>query len=462
MVRLPDEQLQLQIDGAATAIVSRNRTLTHRELWDHASSIAETRIKHGSLSPGQYDAFVASNSLSDFWFLLGPLLSGAVPCPLSSRWSALQIEAAKLRLAAANRDHDCAYASAARQNGNEIVFSAQQPVAVVHTSGSSGVPKAAVLSAQSMISGATLSSQCLRFDRGDKWLLSLPLYHVGGLSILYRCMVRGAAMILPDENESLLDAIRNHAPTHVSLVATQLYRFMEDEKAVAALAGCKAVVMGGGPTPTSLIREARARGISLATSYGLTETAAMICSTRPNDDVDYLLSSGKPLADGTVSIARDEEILVRGDRLFLGYLQTDGSLQRSLTEDGWFRTGDLGRFDKHGYLHIIGRRDCMFISGGENIHPEEIETALRNLDGVEDAIVIGVEDREWGRRPVAYVRMSEGHVLNSAAFETSLRTALPGYKIPRTIHPWPMDLAQPGLKPARKDFEKRARDLAKD
>jgi len=333
---------------------------------------------------------------------------------------------------------------------------------IVATSGSVGHPRLVTHSRGNWQTVADLARSVLDLRPGDKWLLTLPLYHVSGISTVFRCLFGGVTVLVPRPEDSYVDSIKTHAPTIVSLVATQLYRLLRDEEAAAALAKCKAVVMGGGPTPEPLVREARARGIRLVMSYGMTETTAMICCTRTGDSAERLLTSGKPLAEGTVSISADGEILVRGDQLFLGYLQSDGSLNRPLTEDGWFRTGDLGHFDDTGYLQVTGRRDNMFISGGENIQPEEIEQALRNLDGVEEAIVVPVLSAEWGRRPVAFVRMAEGRALDSTSIDRDLRETLPGYKIPRKTHFWPTDLAQTGLKPARRDFEKRANDLASD
>ena len=333
------------------------------------------------------------------------------------------------------------------------------PVAGVFTSGSTKSPRVAILSRMNVWQSARNTIGALQL--GDvRWLASLPIHHVGGLSLVYRCMLGMGCMLAPKRDESLLDSILERQPTHVSLVATQLYRLLQDEKAADALAQCKAVVMGGGPTPESPVREAVDRGIPVVMSDGMTETAAMICCTRTSDSLERLMSSGKPLVDGTVSISADGEILVRGDQLFLGYLQPEGSLDRPLTENGWFRTGDLGHFDDAGYLHVTGRKDNMFISGGENIQPEEIEQMLRNIEGVEDAIVVAVDDAEWGRRPVAFVRMADGQSLDADALIARLRKLLPGYKVPRTYHPWPADLIQPGLKPARRDFEARAKELA--
>ncbi len=388
--------------------------------------------------------------------IVGAWEADLVPVPLNARWPEARIKNASRYVALGE--------STGRGRASEFFADRHDVVEalVIFTSGSSSEPKAAVLSFRNLNVAARGANRAIPLVPGDRWLLSLPLYHVGGIGVVMRCAQAGATIAIPGDDEALKDSILHYEPTHVSLVATQLYRLLRDESACAALAKCKAVVMGGGPTPEPLVREAVARGIPLVMSYGMTETAAMICCTRPGDPVERLLSSGRPLVDGTMSISAEGEILVCGDQLFLGYLQPDGSAHRPLTEDGWFRTGDLGHFDAAGYLHVTGRRDNMFISGGENIQPEEIEQALRAVDGVEDAIVVGVEDAEWGRRPVAFVRTADGRAPDTAALQAALRKTLPGYKVPRTIHPWPDDLVPPGLKPARRDFEARAKSLATD
>ncbi len=174
--------------------------------------------------------------------------------------------------------------------------------------------------------------------------------------------------------------------------------------------------------------------------------------------MEHLLTSGKPLVEDTVSISGEGEILVRGETLFHGYLHPDGSLALPLTEDGWFATGDLGFFDADGYLHVTGRRDNMFISGGENIQPEEIERHLCALEGVEEAMVVAVDDEEWGQRPVAFVRVAHDRNADVRRFDEELREVLPGYMIPDAVLPWPEDLVAGGIKASRAELTRRARD----
>jgi O-succinylbenzoic acid--CoA ligase len=189
----------------------------------------------------------------------------------------------------------------------------------------------------------------------------------------------------------------------------------------------------------------------------MTETASMIACTAVGDSIEHLQTSGRPLVEGTVSVSDEGEILVRGDTLFQGYLQPDGSLDLPLTGEGWFATGDLGFIDDDGYLHVTGRRDNMFVSGGENIQPEEIERQLCRADGVEEAVVVAVDDVEWGAKAVAFVRMAGGRALNAQQLDLELREALPAYMVPKTFLPWPEDLAETGIKPSRAELTLRAR-----
>ena len=161
--------------------------------------------------------------------------------------------------------------------------------------------------------------------------------------------------------------------------------------------------MGGGPVPPSLVDEALARGLPLHTSYGLTEMASQVTTTPPGASLEELRTAGRVLPDREVSISERGEILVRGETLFAGYVEGE-ELDRPLDAEGWFHTGDLGELDEDGYLRVGGRVDNLFISGGENVQPEEIEEALCRLEGVDEAVVVPVPDEEFGARPVAFVR----------------------------------------------------------
>ena len=304
---------------------------------------------------------------------------------------------------------------------------------VVFTSGSTGVPKAAVLGTRGLYLNALGANDNMPLGPGDRWLLVLPLNHVGGIGAALRTLVAGASIVIPDRTRLLRDALADLAVTHVSVVATQLVRLLREGPA-AAPSTVKAVLAGGGPLPAPLLREACSRGYPVRTTYGLTEMGSQV-ATLPADALpEKLASAGKVLPHRELRISREGEILVRGPVLFKGYV-TEDALMLPVDTDGWFHTKDLGWLDSDGYLHVTGRRDNMFVSGGENIHPEEIERALWEFAEVDHAVVVPEPDAEFGFRPVAYVRTRSGEV-HGAELQERLGHALPGHKIPRIL-PWP-------------------------
>jgi O-succinylbenzoic acid--CoA ligase len=324
----------------------------------------------------------------------------------------------------------------------------------VFTSGSAGAPKAALHTFGNHFFSAEGSNANIALAPGDRWLHSLPPYHVGGLSILFRCLLAGATVVLPEADVPLGEGIAQSSATHVSLVSTQLLRLLREEGFEGD--GLKAILLGGDPMPASLVDEAAARGLPVYTSYGLTEMASQVTTTPPGASREELRTSGRPLAYREVKISGGE-ILVRGETLFAGYIEGD-AIDWPLDADGWFHTGDLGDLDANGYLCVRGRKDNLFVSGGENIQPEEIEEALSILEGVEETVVVPVPDPEFGARPVAFVRTADDTV-EPGALVRPLEEVLPGFKIPVAFHAWPDEAGPGGMKVDRAFFREHARWL---
>ena len=334
-------------------------------------------------------------------------------------------------------------------------FEPAADASVVFTSGSTGVPKAAVHSFENHWASAAGSNRNIPLRPGDRWLLSLPPWHVGGLSVVFRCLLGGAAIAVAGHDEPLVDAIPGLGATHVSLVATQLYRLLREERGRAALRGLKAVLLGGGPAPPTLFEEASRARVRLVTSYGSTEMSSQATATRPGDPPEALQTTGRPLAFRELSVAADGELLVRGRTLFRGYVEGI-QVQPARDASGWFHTGDLGHLDPDGRLVVVGRRDTMFISGGENIYPEEVEREILRFPGVLAAIVTPVPHPEFGARPVAFLRTVDGLLPDGADLERFLRLTLPGFKVPQRYLRWP-DVEE-GMKPDRRGLAALARD----
>ena len=235
--------------------------------------------------------------------------------------------------------------------------------------------------------------------------------------------------------------------THVSLVATQLHRLLSLKENHDRLRSLKCILLGGSAIPRALIEQSCDLGLNIYLSYGLTEMSSQVATGKVTRGHQ---SCVKVLPYRQLGISSEGEILVRGEVLFKGYI-AGGKLNLPLTKDGWFASGDVGQLDKEGSLSVTGRRDNMFISGGENIHPEEIEKALLSIRGITEAVVVPKEDKEFGHRPIAFIKC-EGGMLSQEYLVKCLEADLPRFKIPMAFYPWPQDLISQGVKISRQEF----------
>jgi O-succinylbenzoic acid--CoA ligase len=314
---------------------------------------------------------------------------------------------------------------------------------VIFTSGSKGVPKGAILTNGNHYYSALASNLNLELGAADCWLLSLPLYHVGGLSILHRCALAGASVYVThgfksEETNALMEASRI---THLSLVPTMLQRLIESRGDKLALGAVKAILLGGAPAPRKMIEKIRQLKLPVLTTYGMTESASQITSMSPGDPTEKLFTSGKPLEHIQLrivdSVGKDVpphaegEIIIKGKTLFKAYLDRD--VWRRCHHDQWFATGDKGYFDFDGYVTVTGRVDDMFVSGGENIYPGEIEVEATSYPLVRACAVLAVHDAEWGKRPVLFVEPVETAEFDEQDMAAYLKTRLPRIKIPEKI-----------------------------
>lgn len=306
---------------------------------------------------------------------------------------------------------------------------------VLATSGSSGVPRLIDIPLESMRASAELGARVIPFGAGDTWYASLAAAHIGGVMILMRARVLGGAVRVGPQPRGWSDLA---GCTHVSLVATQLARLLDDPSPVPS--SLRAVMLGGGPSPGALHERAIGRGVPLFSTYGLTETCSQVATCRrAAGDAETL--AGPPIQG--VSVAIDPaggEILVDGPVLARGEF-VDGRLVPLARP---LRTRDAGFIDGSGRLHIVGRLDAMFISGGMNIHPETIERALAAIPGVRAACVVAVPHVKWGARPVAFVDLAAP----VTGLEARLRSQLEPHLVPDAFFSMPADESS-ALKPSR-------------
>ena len=311
---------------------------------------------------------------------------------------------------------------------------------VLPTSGSSGEPRLIDLSLEAMESSARAGARVVPFGAGDVWLASLAPSHVGGVMILMRARTLGGGVRFGAQPRAWRDL---EGSTHVSLVAAQLARLLEDRAPVPS--SLKAVMLGGGPSAQPLRDAAIARGVPLFATYGLTETCSQV-ATGALAAGDPATLAGAPLAGASITVdAASGEILVDGPMLARGEFvaRDDGGALVPLARP--LATRDAGFLDAAGRLHVVGRLDAMFISGGKNIHPEAIERALCELPFVHAACVVGVPDAKWGMRPVAFVDLVSRPPRALAAL---LGETLERHLVPDAIYAMPAEEAA-RMKPSR-------------
>lgn len=308
-----------------------------------------------------------------------------------------------------------------------------RPCAILYTSGTTGAPKGAILTARSFRASARASQQHLGSRETDRCLACMPLFHVGGLSILARSVLSGSCVFVHEgfDEEAVANALDNDAITDVSFVANMLARVLVVRRGRPAPASLRTVLLGGGPVPQTLLRDARALGYPIAPTYGLTEATSQVATQRP-DDPDALGAHPLPGVEVRIdSVGRAEgEVLVRGETIMRGYCNRPEETASAL-RDGWLHTGDIGRLNRDGTLTILDRRSDLIISGGENIYPAELESVLSAHPGIAEVGVGRRADERFGERPVAWVVAVEGTVLDEDELVEFCQKRLAPFKVPR-------------------------------
>ncbi|MDR0805713.1 MAG: o-succinylbenzoate--CoA ligase [Enterobacteriaceae bacterium] len=311
---------------------------------------------------------------------------------------------------------------------------AQQALTMTLTSGSSGLPKAAVHRPQAHLANARGLLQRMSFEAGDSWLLSLPLFHVSGQGVLWRWLLKGATLVQRNMNP-LAEAL--NGCTHASLVPTQLWRLLEQSATNLTL---KQVLLGGAAIPVELTERAQQAGICCWCGYGMTEMASTACA-KP---ADATAGVGVPLPERELRIV-EQEIWLRGSGQALGYW-LQGEIHPLADEHGWFHTRDRGEL-RDGELYIFGRMDNLFFSGGEGIQPEDIERVLINHPLIEQVFVVPRDDKEFGQRPVAVIDASPALDFNQLSVWLAGKIAR--FQIPDAYYLLPEHLKQGGIKVSR-------------
>ena len=473
---------RLKSPDKVALVFGENERITYRQLADDADRVSAL-LWHRGIRKGDAVAYIGENSPDFLRVLFGAAQLGAVFVPLNTRLAAPELEYMLSDCGARLLIHDPEFAerlapgieaarvahvirtgdggvggpgltglmreSSAGHADTAVVL--EDPAAIIYTSGTTGKPKGAVLSHGNL---TWVSMNCIvdyEVVSADVALLISPLFHVASLGMgALPVILKGGTIVLEKGFEAgrVLELIERHGITMLSGVPTT-YQLLADHPDWAAtdLSTLTKLTCGGSAVPTRILNAYEERGLSFSQGYGMTETSPGATSLSPSmtrakqgsvglphffTDVRIADENGAMVPRGTVG-----EIEISGPNVFLGYHGMPEATADAFTEDGWFRSGDLGYLDADGYLYISDRLKDMIISGGENIYPAEVENLISDIEGVSGVAVIGVPDEQWGEIPWAVVTLREDAAADSALDTASVRAQLDGkiarYKIPKNV-----------------------------
>ena len=462
-------------DPAAIAIEGDGRRATFAELSAASDRVANALIAAG-VERGDRVGFVDRNS-TEYWELyLGALKAGAVLVPLNFRLGADELEwsladaGAKLVVAGAP------FAAALSGERRRVVVIADGPggydewlagaadgdpgrdaegdelVQLIYSSGTTGRPKGVRVSARQQEWSVTAFGACFDVDSNSRSLVPVPYYHVAGGGWALITLSRGGRIIQSREPDarSMLDQLVRYRATHTAMVPAVMQILTTSPEARSAdFSALRQLVYGGSPISEPLLRASvKTFGSQLFQSYGLSETMGVTTLLGPDQhdvasDLSRLRSAGRavpgvevevrdPATGRRVDVDEVGEVVVRGGSVTSGYWQREQATAEAFTDDGFFRTGDMGSLDEAGYLFIRDRIKDMIVTGGENVYPAEVESVLAGHSAVLESAVVGVPSDAWGERPLAFV-VPSGAQPDPAELLSWCRERLAHFKCPTEI-----------------------------
>ena len=475
-----------RITPRRVAIVDRSRggRHTYAEL-DHAADRWARSLGMLGVRPGDRVATLTGNRVDVIALYFGAVRIGAVLVPLNWRLSALELarvlgdaaprvivgegrhralgEAAVAGAESGESDGagrslrheprwidmdtecDALHAKAEALGVPRVSHEAHTPAMLLYTSGSTGKPKGAILPHRQIYYNAVATTVGWQIGAADVAVVANPFFHTGGWHVFSTPLWhRGGTIVLFDQFEptAFLDAIAEEGVTLAFSVPTQIGMLTESASWGRPVPSLRFLISGGAPCPATLGDRVRVAGIRFREGYGLTECGPNCFAITDEEALrrpgfvgwsSPFLEMRLAAAEGEAEVGEPGELLLRGPQMFGGYFNDPARTADVIDADGWLHTGDLALRDADGAYRICGRQKDMFISGGENVYPGEVEAALAECPGVGEAVVVGVPDAKWGEVGRAYVVSRAGFELSADAIVAHARRRLASYKVPKSI-----------------------------
>ena len=397
-------------------ITANGESLSARQL-DRASSLAGARLKILGAGPGTVVGLEGKPGLAWLAALVGCWRLGAIAAPLNHRSTTIEREQAARTLACQltwTPENTLLQLNTSPEDFKPAPWNLENPLLRVSTSGSTGEPRCVELLASQLHFGAEASRSRLGHDPRDRWLVCLPVNHVGALAAIYRCLHNQICLELHTAFDTAVVAARldSSEVSLVSLVPSMLNDILDYRGEKAFPESLRVILLGGAACSQSLLERCRIAGLPVSLTWGMSETASQVATREPGD-LSPLENGLPPLPYTQVSVNELGRLVVEGP-IAAGRLVTD----------------DLGEITDKGWVRVLGRSDEVIIRGGENIHPGEIENILSRHPGVAEVCVLARTDPRLGQVPVAFV---QGRDLDSRALHSWCRERLAGFKIPAEI-----------------------------
>jgi fatty-acyl-CoA synthase len=457
----------------ATALVWQptGATYTYAELNALGNRLAQALAAEYGLEAGDRIAVLSENTVEHVLLFVAAQKAGFVLVPLNFRLAAPELQylvddsdPALLFAAADYADttevlttsahvlplddvHALIHTAPVDAEPLETDVGLDDPLMILYTSGTTGRPKGAIISHGMVVWNSVNTELRLDLTARDRSFNAAPFYHTGGWNVLLTPFLHhGATTFLFDgfDPEAVLRLCDDECLTILWGVPTML-KMMADHPVFdeASLETVRYAVVGGEAMPEPLIRTWQEKGVPIRQGFGMTEVGVNCFSLPERDALRKIGSIGFPNFyidtrvvddDGAdVSAGEPGELLMSGPVVTPGYWRDPESTAEAIDADGWFHTGDIVRVDDEGYFYVVGRKKEMFISGGENVYPAEVEAAIHRHDAVAEAAVIGVDDEQWGEVGVAFVALHDGYSITHDELIAHCRSQLAKYKVPKHV-----------------------------